>query len=49
MLSSHVYWNLDAYAGSSTVLDHELRIRGSRFIEVDDRMVRSLVLSSAHL
>lgn len=41
MLSSHVYWNLYAYAGSSTVLDHELGIKGSRYIEVDEKMVRS--------
>lgn len=39
MLSSHVYWNLDGYLGSGTVLDHELMIRAGRYLETDGILV----------
>lgn len=42
LLSSHVYWNLDGYQGSSydnssldAILDHELFIKSNKFIEID--------------
>ncbi|KJA21572.1 hypothetical protein HYPSUDRAFT_202912 [Hypholoma sublateritium FD-334 SS-4] len=35
MLTQHVYWNLDAYQDDADILEHELRIDASRYIEVD--------------
>lgn len=39
LLSQHVYWNLDAYQGSDTILNHKLRIDASRVIAVDDHLI----------
>ncbi|KAL8283801.1 hypothetical protein RQP46_005233 [Phenoliferia psychrophenolica] len=35
LLSSHVYWNLDGYIDSQTILNHTLFLKSSRYIEAD--------------
>ena len=35
MLTQHIYWNLDAFQGSDTILAHTLRVAASRVVAVD--------------
>ncbi|CAH7688262.1 galactose mutarotase-like domain-containing protein, partial [Phakopsora pachyrhizi] len=39
MLSSHVYWNLDAYNSDGSASDHKLRINAPRHIVVDGILI----------
>ncbi|PLW47722.1 hypothetical protein PCANC_11471 [Puccinia coronata f. sp. avenae] len=39
MLSSHVYWNLDAYASSESASKHFLQLNASQYIAVDPILV----------
>jgi len=37
MLTQHIYWNLDAFQdGSNDILEHDLKVSSSRYIEVND-------------
>lgn len=39
MLTSHIYWNLDAFQESANILDHRLRVAASKVIEGDAFLV----------
>lgn len=39
MLSTHNYWNLDAFSSTDTVKDHVLQIAGDRIIEADSSLI----------
>jgi aldose 1-epimerase len=40
-LTNHAYWNLDGSMGKTSILDHELKLYSSRFVEVDAEAIPS--------
>ncbi|KAG0140682.1 hypothetical protein CROQUDRAFT_52879 [Cronartium quercuum f. sp. fusiforme G11] len=46
MLSSHVYWNLDAYASNYSALDHFIQIKAPKYIVTDNILIPTGEISS---
>ena len=49
LLSSHVYWNLDGFQDSQTILNHSLFLKSNEYIKGDGILARTANKHDLHL